>query len=223
MAIIKLFLPKCVYYSTFLCDQILYGEIVSDANSGNISIYILNAETDQQRKALSPIGLIKGFNPSDLPTKSYFVVFTQNDASNHNSNTSIILNQLNPPTPTYPGNEGASEYRTQIMLYDLEGFIALSKSTENELAIESNESVTDGNNSITYLTGLLRTNEELRKATKKTKSWVAFDWIILLFCKLYAIVIRLIPQRIQNVVFETAISRHFSIWSQCIQCYSFKK
>lgn len=223
MAIIKLFLPKCVYYSTFLCDTILYGDVVSDSKNGNISVYIVNAETEPQRKAFAPVGLIKGFTPSDLSPKSWFVVFTQNDASDHHSNASIILNQLNPPTPTYPGNEGISEYRTQIMLYDLEGFIALSKSTEDELSVESNASVTDGNNSITHLTGLLRTNEELRKATKKTKSWVAFDLVILLFCKLYAIVIRLIPNRIQNVVFETAISRHFSIWSQCIQCYSFKR
>lgn len=225
MSIIKLFLPNELYNEQSFGDRkILYGDIVQNAISKNISIYVLCAETNPKSNGLKNIGFLSSAQISNA------------------SNNYVILSSNRRISPKYPhilidrchliellNHDNISTHQFHVMLYDFDGFNSLSRN--NDSSALSQTSIANGVdidlNSIQHLTQLLQKNYRKQNGRNQLRSKTYFyNWIVTRLYTLHAIFLAKwapLLRPIANLFGESAIYQHFSIWSECIRCYSFRR
>lgn len=225
MSIIKLFLPINSYYET-KCDayRVLFGDVIKNKRNGNISIYVLSVEAGSHRNALQPIGLFKtGAFASDrndcIREANYIVLLNRSALSDSGPNCRILIDRST-ILPLLNGTE-LTLFKIQVMLYDLPGFQSLSNNYEDEMLLQTPDLLDDGNNSLMCLTRLLQLNK--REKTSRTRRNSFFNRIFNVFQSVYLMFFVRLASIIRPVFGESAIYRHFSMWSDCIRCYSFQR
>lgn len=223
MSIIKLFLPINSYYET-KCDayRVLFGDVIKNKNNGNISIYVLSVETESHRNALQPIGLYKTgtFKSAGIDRiKEVNYLALLNRSASSQPRCSILIDRAT-ILPLLDDTD-ISLFKIQIMLYDLPGFQSLSNNYEDEMMLRTSDQLDDGNSSLMCLTRLLQLNK--REKTSRTRRHSFLNRIFSVFQSIYSMFFMRLAAFVRPVFGESAIYRHFSMWSDCIRCYSFQR
>lgn len=210
MSILKLFLPKEYFNEDCPSTKYLYG-VVKKSNK-NLSVYISSVESTFTSKKSYPLGLLVPVNSSRRFSSEKYVSIRANNGCSTSEYPAIQLDCCHLLS-------GDSDFiqTIHIILYDLAVFSSLAKNEDRSLLMndEPKSSIVD------LLQALL-----IERVSQPGQTCQRILERIHGVCDLCPVFVKRVVTFLRplvNIFAESAIYEHFSLWSQCIKSYSFRR